>query len=327
MVKGTKSEYISVADILARTSGGYDVYMYYEGKVAKNMKIPWETDNHPSFGIFPYNGAYVWKDMANEESGNVISFVAKKFGLDYADARDKILHDFGFGGKKINTSPVIVTWDKPDEEKEYCQIEFTPQPFKKEHHEYWNRAGVSEEHCNRFNCWAVRNIAIKSKEWRNIPIKRNEPVFVYYSTEENGKKIYFPYREHGKRFRNNVSYRHLWNYARVGDCEKLIIQKSMKDLIVTTMIFPCVIAVQAEAVKIFNEEVVGRINNITKSPCVFFGSDWDGVKKCKEITDTNKWKYINTPKNLLPEINDAYGFSCKFGLRELENFMKLKKVI
>jgi hypothetical protein len=101
----------------------------------------------------------------------------------------------------------------------------------------------------------------------------------------------------------------------------------MKDLIVTTLIQPCTIATQAEAVKIFDNETVKKINHISKRPFVWYGSDWDGVKKCKEITDTNKWRYINTPKHLLPEINDVYGYVKKFGIKQLEEFMKSKKVI
>jgi len=145
---------------------------------------------------------------------------------------------------------------------------------------------------------------------------------------EDAVKIYFPDRESTERFRNNVSYHYLWNYENIADsCESLIVQKSMKDLIVTTMIEPCCISTQAEAVKIFNEDVVEKINKVTKKPWIWYGSDWDGVKKCKEITDTNKWKYINTPKDLLPEINDAYGYVKAFGLKKLEEFMRSKKVI
>ena len=95
-------------------------------------------------------------------------------------------------------------------------------------------------------------------------------------------------------------------------------------MIVTSVIRPCVIATQAEAIRIFNEETVSKINSITETPWVFYGSDKDGVEKCTSITNCNKWKYINTPKQYLPEVNDSYGYACKFGLEKLDKFMKEK---
>ena len=329
MVKGKqKPVLLSVDEIYNFTSGGYDIYRYYLGDTITSgiMNRPWSgKEKKLSWGIFYREGVWFWKDLATEESGTAIQFVTRYFHLSQGDAIQKIMWDFGLGGKEINKKPQIVTWQKPEIREEKIKIKFSTIPFEKRHHEFWNAAEVTEDHCKKYECYAVKDLIIGT---RRIYIDPNERAFAYYCTLEDAVKIYFPDRESTERFRNNVSYHYLWNYENIADsCENLIVQKSMKDLIVTTMIEPCCISTQAEAVKIFNEDVVEKINKVTNKPWIWYGSDWDGVKKCKEITDTNKWKYINTPKDLLPEINDAYGYVKAFGLKKLEEFMRSKKVI
>lgn len=328
MIKGKiKPEFSTTDEIYNLTNGGYDIFRYYLSKISRIMSRPWgKKEKHPSWGIYRYsNGFWYYKDHATEESGTAIQFVQKYFNLSFKQAMDKVKFDFGLpGGIEINKSPVKITWEKPDIENEFVDIGVITKPFEKKHHEFWNSAEVSEEHCKKYNCYAIKSLSINKKFFN---IKKNEIVFGYYSPEEYGWKIYFPEREKEKRFRNNVSGGYLWNYQNLKQCEDLIIQKSVKDLIVTTLITPCVVATQNESVGIFNEEMVKKINTITRSPWIWYGSDWDGVKKCKQITDTNKWKYINTPKNLLPEINDAYGYVKKFGIKSLEDFMKSKKLL
>lgn len=335
MIKGTK--FTTSDEILAHTSGGYDIYMAYLGSVKRVMERPWlgESKEHkPSWGIYPFNGIWWWKDQAREEQGTAIQFVQRYFGLSYQDALDKIVWDFGLGGGRvININPIQRTWSEPEEEeKEYAFIAFDSKPFTKKHHEFWNIVEVEEGHCNKLNCWALKDAAINRKR---VPMKKDEVAFAYYCPEEDSVKLYFPERRDG-RFKNNVSYRHLWNYESVkeGRYSDLMVQKSNKDMIVSLMLIPWVIATQAEAVKIFNPETVDKINSITKRPWIFYGSDDDGVKKCKEITDCNKWRYINIPKKYLPDVNDTYSFVRMHnlqkpgtGLKELEKFMIQKSLL
>lgn len=323
MIKGKKkAKYLTIDDILSATNGGKDIYMHYLGKVARLMSRPWgKKESHNSWGVFPRNGVWFWKDQATEESGTAIQFVEKYLGLTLYEAKDRICNDLLLNTTERVIRPIIV---QEEEEKRFIPISFSDKPFDKEHHAFWNPAGVSEEHCRKMECYAVKDLAINRKK---VALREGEMVFAFYCREEDAVKIYFPQRDKGERFRNNVSFHHLWNYNNIQECHNLIVQKSVKDMIVTTMISPCCVATQAEAVKIFDESTVEMINTISKSPWIWYGSDWDGVKKCKEITDTNKWKYINTPKNLLPEINDAYGYAYKYGIEELAQFMKDKKLL
>lgn len=334
MIKGKlKGRFLTIDEILKMTNGGHDIFKYYLGSVSRLMNRPWgKKESKLSWGVFPRNGIWFWKDQATEESGTALHFVERYFGLTFSQARDKICWDFGLGGKEINVSPVKVTWEAPDtEDKEYVHIAFSEKPFAKKHHEFWNIVEVNEEHCRKYQCYAVKDAAINRKR---VPIGPNEVVFAYYAPDEDAVKLYFPEREKENKFRNNVPFHYLWNYNNLTECEDLIVQKSNKDMIVTTLLAECCTATQAEAIKIFDKDTVQRINKISKRPWIWYGADWQGVKSCKEITDTNKWRYINTEKKYLPDVNDVYGMVKMFnlanpgtGIKELEKFMKLKKLI
>jgi hypothetical protein len=320
MVQGNKKINIDLDDLLFYTDGGREIYEHYLGRISRLMHRPWGTDAHPSWGVFPNEeGIWIWKDLATEEKGNAISFVQRLFELSYADALSKVYFDFDLGSKEVISDRVYKV--QKSQPKKYKHITAITTKFSKRHHEFWNAAEVTEDLCKAHNCFAVKKLAIDRVVF---PIKPEERVFVYYANDIKKVKVYFPDRQGMDRFRTNVQYSYLWEYSTLKPCDKLVIHKSMKDLIVFSQLFPNNIATQNESIKIFDEETVNKINQISPEPWVFYGSDNDGVRKCTEITNTNGWKYINTPKEELPEVNDIYGFVKKHGLKKLEEFIKLK---
>jgi hypothetical protein len=152
-------------------------------------------------------------------------------------------------------------------------------------------------------------------------------VFVYLADDIDKVKIYFPQREKQYRFKNNVPGTYLWQYNHTDKCNKLVTHKSMKDLIVFSLLHPHNIATQNESVQVFNEENREKISKICEENWVFYGSDRDGVEKCQKVTKEYGYKYINTPAAMLPEINDVYGYVKKHGLRKLEEFCKQKQLL
>lgn len=316
---------LKVDDVLFYTNGGKQIYeKYCSEKVGKSMRRPWGRDRQPSWGIYPYNGVWMWKDQANEESGNAIKFVQKLFGLTFQEAMDKIKWDFGLGSKEPVSSNKIYTIPIEQANKKPAHISYTAMPFQKRHHEFWNVAEVTEEWCNKFNCFAVKSAALN---YQKLYIDPKERVFAYHALEEDKVKLYFPDRKGQGRFLNNVSYHYLWNYSNLQCCDKLIIQKSPKDMIVTSLLYPHVIATQAEHIKIFDENTVKRIMDISTDIYISYGSDDDGKRKSIAITKEFGWGWVNPPNNFLPEVNDFYSLVKKYGLKELENLLKYKKII
>lgn len=318
-MKGTRQ--ITYEEILQKLNGGYDGYMYYNGSVPKKGKRPWGRDRSPSFGFSFHEGIYFWKDFATEEKGTLAEFVMKMFNLTFADAIDKIKWDFGLSSVK-NVNPVKVTWERPIEKETPSLINFTTQKFKKQHHEYWNCVGVSEEYCKKYECYAVKDLYLNRQR---IPISSSEAVFAYWVPETKKVKVYFPQRKTNK-FMGNVDYFHIWNINNITCCDKLIVIKSMKDLITVSQLYPSIVATQNESVQLFSEEVVNTLNSLTKDIYIWFGTDDDGKKKSKEITKRYKWKHLNTPDRFMPS-NDAYDVAKNFGIEELEKYLKSKKII
>jgi hypothetical protein len=328
MVKGNPR--ISTQEILQATQGGYDILMFYNGNVKRSCKSPFRRESNNSFGFFCKQEIWLWMDKKTEEVGNAIQFVEKKFALSSEKAKAKILYDFGIGGEYINPSPVKIAWEKP-EESEYIFMDFTKKPFTKKHHEFWNCAGVSEEWCNKYQCWAVKD-AVRSNpntcRRERIPIKKDEVVFAYWC--EEGIKFYFPERDN-YRFLTNVPGDFLWNFDNIGHCEKGIGQKSMKDLIVTTLYTPCVFAVQSENIALFWKDGITdtakRVNEKFDDVYLSYGSDDDGKTKSIAVTKKLGWKWINCPNKYLPETNDFYSLCKNQGNLELEKLLKSKKII
>lgn len=327
MTGDKKQSLLTVDDILFYTNGGKDVFLKYLGKISPTMKRPWGKDSKPSWGVFESNKVYYYKDLANEESGTAIQFVQKLFKLSFGEACEKIKWDFQLGGKESIVQRVGYNSDK--QEKKLVHIAYDLQPFQKRHHEFWNCTSVSEEWCKKYNCYAVKNLVVDRKK---VYISPKERVFVYEKSYGKGK-VYFPDREGMNRFRNNLPWDFLWNVENIEKGKRVVVQKSMKDLIVTSLIYPNIVATQAEHLRIFIDKdnqrtpVVDRIEDISKDVWVFYGSDPDGVSKCQNITNSLGWKYINTPKEEDPDINDSYSYACKYGLDKLKEFCEQKQLI
>lgn len=318
---------MSTESLWKLTNNGADIYKFYVKKSPPFItKRPWAADKHPSWGVWQArSGVWLWKDHATEEAGDAITMVRRMFNLDGAEALTKICGDLGLVGIPIPMD--VVEGDSPDvahKIREHVHITAKITKFTARHHKFWNVVGVTEDYCKKFDCYAVKELAINH---RKVNIGCYERVFVYYARDIDKVKIYFPDREGVARFRNNIPNTYLWRSSYLENFDKLVIHKSMKDLITFSQIYPHNIATQNESLSPFTEENVAFINAHSKEPWLFYGSDADGVKKSTNITKTFDWKYINTPANLLPDVNDIYSFVKEHGLKKLEEFCKQKTLI
>jgi hypothetical protein len=325
--KHIKKEYFTKEEIYKLTSNGKDIYTKYIGRISRSaMKRPWGTDNHPSFGVWQApDGIWMWKDQAREEAGNPIQLVERMFGLSYTDAIKKVCADFNWSDEQVSAVSILTdTQDKAEIKKEYMHISCRIQKFGPRHHAFWNSASVTEDWCKKFNCFAVKEVAVNHKK---INIGQHEIVFVYLADDIDKVKLYFPDRAGGDRFRTNVPFNYLWRHNYNTSCDNLVIHKSMKDLIVFSQIHTHNVATQNESISVFNEELVKTVHSICPTPWLFYGADDDGMKKAKEITKKFGWKMINTPTSMLTEVNDVYSYVKQHGLKKLEELCKIKNLI
>lgn len=318
---------ITTEYILSITNGGWDIFVKEIGyfPVGRAFKHPLKRDRDPSGSIFNCEGVWLLFDWASTfPTMNALQFVAAKYGIDWREARKKVCADLGIEKMDKEYVPLEVFRKPPEYGVNDIHVSFTEGKWRKEHHEFWENTDVTKAHCLKYDTFAVKEAAINR---RKVKIKPNEVVWAYYAADIDRVKLYFPERPKKERFRGNVPNDYIWNINNVGECDKLVVQKSMKDLLCTTVLFECVIATQNESAKIFTNALADRVNVLSKNIWLAFGSDPQGVQQSKEISDFYKYKWVNPPKNLLPEINDAYSLEKAFGVEAWKECLIKKGIL
>jgi len=323
MVKGRTL--ISLEDVLKHTNGGWDVFSSeIKGlKVGAAFKSPLRKDNHPSVSLACRDGIWTLKDFSTGEVYSAIKFVQVKYNLTFQDAISKIAQDSGL---KDVIGKVYKSVQMPDIQKLEKEIhfDFFPKKWTKRHFQFWEYTEVDEAHCKRYNTFAIKEAAINHTR---IHIGKDEVAWAYVA--DNGKmKFYFPEREKGERFKGNIRGTHLWNFDNMEKCEKIVVIKSMKDLLVSTILFPCITATQNEDAKIFSPSIVKKLEEKGGKIYIFYGSDDQGKGESIKITKEHGWHWINTPNEYLPDVNDAYSLCKKTkSNKALEELFRKKRII
>ncbi len=328
MAKGTiASPLITWEEILNVTNNGYDIFVNEIGAipVSKTFKHPLYNDRQPSAALICLEGMWFLKDFSGDmPTMTALQFTMRKYGLSYKEAIEKMAMDFGLMKRNGIYNSVPITWKPPIIEREECQISFSTKKWKKEQYLFWENTLVDERHCLKYETYAVKDAAIHRKR---VNIRENEVVWAYYVPELDKVKLYFPERKKEDRFRGSLDNTYIWNIQNITECDKLLLQKSMKDLLVTTIFTPCVIATQNESAITLLENNYEQIDKLANKKIVCFGSDFQGWHESLLITYYTEWGYCNTPNQFLPEINDYYGLSRKYGAGELEKLLKSKGII
>jgi hypothetical protein len=320
---------LTLEEILALSNGGYSIFAHELGKfpISKAFHHPLRKDRAPSAAIFVKEGVWFLKDFSETlPTMTAIQFVQNKYSLDYKDAIDKICQDLGINQSTKEYKPSVIIEKPPVFEESEIHIGFSERKWIKKHYEFWDNTSVTKEHCERYNTFAVKDAAINR---RRIKIGKEEVVFAYFEPILDKVKLYFPEREGELRHRGNVPNSHIWNINNIGECENLIVQKSMKDLLVTTVLTPCVVAVQNESAKRFmNANNAEQLQKLSKNIYLAFGSDEHGKKHSNILSKEYGFGWVNPPNKYLEEgINDAFSLSSKYGIEAWNKCLKNKKIL
>lgn len=323
-MKGEKKEkLLSVDDVFYYTNKGYDIYKRYLDKVHKNMKCPWRVDKNPSFGVFLYDDIWLWKDQAEGNSGNGISFVMKLFGLDFPEAMNKIKWDFNLGGKPSIYTMIYNTKETYNRSIDNTvHISFTSMPFDQKHARYWNEYHLSEDYLKKFDVYRVKSLNIN---YQRVPLPEGTLNYAYYHKPTNKAKIL---RIGGNKWKwkNSVSGDVLWFKENIKECNRLVISKSVKDSLCLSLFGINTVAVQSESISGI-EANIDWLSGIDCDKYINFGSDPQGKRESRKITDKFGYRHYNVPDPLLEQgINDSAEF-CKYDIRALEKHLKEKGII
>lgn len=328
MIKPEKKR-VTIEQILDASEGGFNIFKHEIGNfpISRAFKHPLRTDKNPSAAIVCRGGIWFLKDFAEEfKTMTAIQFIEKKYGLTLGEAINKLAIEYGVKeGIGEEYKPVDIKWKPPVIEESEISYIFEPTKWKKEHYEFWRGTDVTQKHCEAYNTFAVKSAFINRAR---IPIGVNEVVFCYFAEDIDKLKLYFPERKKKDRFRTNVPASYIWNLKKIVKCQKLIVIKSMKDLLCTTILHPCTVALQSENSSIITPGIADRINKIAKRIYLSMGSDKQGVETSTILSEKYKWQWVNPKKHLLDEgVNDAYSLIRAYGLEAWKSELKNKNII
>ena len=333
MIKGKKKVALTQETILKRISD-YDIFkMYMPGKWEPNYitNSPFRKDRNPSFIISNKYGSLGYIDFGDDQfRGDCIHFVRQLYNLPTLDATlRKIDQDFGLGissGIITNKYKTIVSRYKQPESagKRYVKIQVQPKKFTKDDLAYWNLFHQDVSDLKREKIYSISKIFLNKKRFT---FNENELIFGYYY--DGYWKIYRPFENKKRKWLpNNVPITMMDGKDCIKDVDIAFINKSKKDYMVVRKLIEGSCAVQNEGIACFSPENVKFLRNNSRRQVLSFDSDVAGVESSLQITKLFNFDYCNVPRKYLAEgIKDWADLAKKYGMKEIENYLKLKQII
>ena len=324
-------------DTILNLISPYDIFRFY-------MKGDWRInavtispfpragkgiEQHPSFLIGSKGGGVSFIDFSDtEKRGDCFTFVKLLHHMtSMDDVLKKIDQDFGLG---ISSKPlgdykkIVSEYQQPEEiGKRYSLIQVSTRKFTHEELEYWNQYHQSLEDLRANNVYSIKDIFFNKSRFI---MKDTDLRFGYLY--DGHWKIYRPFADKKVKWvPNNVFITALDGQDGI-QCTNLMIQKSKKDFMVMSKVYPYNVAVQNEGIACFSHENVEYFKEISANQILSFDSDEPGVRNSQQITKIFGFNYCNVPKEYLKEgIKDWAALGATYGLKTIENILREKGII
>jgi hypothetical protein len=334
MISGKVKSEITTEAILSKISE-YDIFMYYmpvkHWELNKATYSPFRTETKPSFSIYSKEGRVYYVDFADTfYRGGCFDFLMQLYGLSFSEMLKMIDTDFnlGLGSSKNFTLPdykkIVSNYQQPETlEKRYSHIQVITRKFNNDELEYWNQYYQDIEDLRKNNVYAIKKLYLNKKQ---LTVNKNELTFGYFY--DGHWKIYRPHNKDFKWIPNNVPITTMDGKENINGCNTAFINKSKKDYMVMSKIYPNSCAVQNEGIACFNQENVEFLKQNSKYQILSFDSDIPGVKNSTVVTKAFGFEYCNVPKYYLKEgIKDWSDLAKKYGLNIIEHYLKQKFII
>ena len=333
-INGKKKEvFLTTERILSKVSE-YDIFKYYmphQFNLNEVTLSPFRNEKRPSFMIGNKHGRITFIDFGDtSKRGSCFDFVGMLHYLDLKGTLELIDRDFGLGYKKETRTheykKIVTEYKQPiPKTKVYTNIQVITRKFTKEELDYWAQYHLDIEDLKKNNVFAVSKVYMNKQL---IPAPITELRFGYLYDDK--WKIYRPFAK-DKRYKwvpNNVPITAMDGRDNIKDCDVAFINKSKKDHMVISKLFPCSCAVQNEGVGCFSNENVEFIKSNSKRQILSFDSDVTGVTNSQQITQLFGFDYCNVPKIYLEEgIKDWADLAKTHGLDTVEEYLIKKGII
>ena len=322
---------LTKSDLLKNVSPEQIFYHYFGNFIVKrkNYPSPFREDKKFSFGFF-YNefGELISNDFARDEKLDCIAFVAKKFGITYSEAIQKIMFDFNFHEQDVNCTPSIIESNSVlfDEKfKKKTKIQIIQKDFNEKELKFWNQYEITKEELINDDVYAYEAAYINKRFISSAEIR-----FAFYQKDltNNGYfKLYQPY-ETDYKWVSNIPLSLPFGIDKLKyQSDTLIITKGKKEQIILKKLFPDVLATQNESLSSITNCI--EESKKFKRTVVIYDADDPGVSACTEITQKYNWEYFNTPRYLFTsrKIKDVADYVFYYGIKSLEKRLKEKLIL
>lgn len=301
-------------DMILEAISPYDIYCELTGEElqvggSKLIKSPLRGDSLPTFGLFIHHtdDVIMFKDFAYE-TGDVFKFVKL-----FARYHDRMM---------ITSLPGIVNYLNmklgmdilgKNNKKSKSQIKrrvfniqtardikFSSRPFTAMDRQYWDQYCIPTKVLKLYDVRSVEKLLDDDKRIMR-QFKPNELCFAYVIY--NKIKLYQPLESNGFKWRNTCPAWYLQGWKQRRGKKKLIITKSLKDIMVFFVILGKdydIIAPHSENY-IFPDKVVDKIKGMYDEVYVIYDFDRAGVNGANKLKREYGWKplFIDTKRVMI----------------------------
>jgi hypothetical protein len=192
---------------------------------------PLRLDNKPACAFY-YNGYKIkFHDITKKFNEDCFGIVMAKYNISFGQAIRKIAEDFGLleGGKEYTFEKIII----PKPPKEEVIIHFEPRNWTQRDQDHWGELYVGSEELQFFDTFSVKSLFTHAKGRDNLYMYKQDDLCFAYK-EGKYTKIYRPeLPPHQGKFYNNIPKRLYHGFRQLPEkCDKIVLTKSMKDIIV-----------------------------------------------------------------------------------------------
>ncbi len=291
---------------------------------------PLRPDKNPTCSFYRNKtNELIFKDFGNGFSGNFVSVVMLKFGVNYGKALNIIANDFKIMERpdyNKNVAKVIYNGSKVDETLPAninCQI----KEFTEEELEWWLKQGISLTTLQHFKVFSVEHVFLNGV--LHSSSSKHSFIFGYYFGKKDGIerwKIYFPFRTSYRFMGNSSLIQGLRQLPDKGD--NVVITKSLKDVMAFYELGISAIAPQAESIVLTQMQFKSLAKKYVN---IFVNGDWDRAGQTFMIKSRNTYPCIclafRKKKEFGKDLTDfirMHGFEKACSLRDKVQMLFLK---
>lgn len=317
---------LSRDEVLSQVSE-YDIFKKY-CKNFKDINIGFLSefydDGKPSCYIYQdSNNRLKYKDHGSSEHLDCFSYVMKKYSCTFKESLKIISSDFGISSLKISMPieyAVGVDVKSKNTPKQKPRISIIPRNWSIYDHDYWvKKYDISFKLLDEYNVIPLQYCYLHKGE-NTIVFKfdKTNPMYAYKFVNEDGTysyKIYWPLSKN-KKFKWLFSGGVKENIEGFDQLplfdDRLIITKSLKDVICFKMIGYNAISLQGESNKL-EKEFLYKISKRFDDIIIFYDNDEKGFESAKSITNSYGLKSYFIPDEFKP-IKDLSDLIENYGL-------------